>query len=85
MADACTQRMDCSTSTGGSGEGGGGGGGGAGLGGGESQTLAKGKATLIFNEARPPKYGQWFLRELLTLEKDMRKYKQQECGVGRGS
>lgn len=55
------------------------------MGGGESQTLAKGKATLIFNEARPPKYGQWFLRELLTLEKDMRKYKQQECGVGRGS
>lgn len=82
MADACTQRMDCSTFTGGSGEGGGGGGGGWW---GKSQTLAKRKATLTFNEARPSKYGQWFLRELLTLEKDMRKYKQEECGVGRGS
>lgn len=76
MADACKQKMDCSTSTGGSGDGGGGGGGG------KSPTLAKRKATVIFNEARPSKYGQWFRRELREFEKDMRKYKQEKWGGG---
>lgn len=47
MADACAQKMDCSTSTGRSGRSGDGGGGGGG-GGGKSPTLAK-------NE-RPPSY-----------------------------
>lgn len=74
MADACMQKMDCSTSTGGSGDGGGGWGG-------KSQTLARRKATVIFNEARPSKCGQWLHRELRDLEKDMRKHKQEEwCG-----